>query len=38
MTSQGHTLVSACDLEQEVVERAGEGATKTRAVPRRSAR
>ncbi|MCC6946053.1 MAG: 50S ribosomal protein L18 [Thermomicrobiales bacterium] len=25
----GHTLVSASDLEQEIVERAGEGATKT---------
>ena len=25
----GHTLVSASDLEQEIIDRAGEGATKT---------
>lgn len=24
----GHTVVSACDLEQEVIEKAGEGASK----------
>lgn len=24
----GHTVVSACDLEQEILEKAGEGATK----------
>ena len=26
--TQGHTLVAASDLEQEIKERAGEGATK----------
>ena len=27
--AQGHTLLAACDLEQEIVDRAGEGANKT---------
>ncbi|MDQ3411303.1 MAG: 50S ribosomal protein L18 [Chloroflexota bacterium] len=27
--TRGHTLVAACDLEQEIKERAGDGATKS---------